>query len=75
MYDGQEWCRQDLKAGDHQEDLSSDERIIKIWVFKEIGWVCVCVCVCMRRLDWIDLAQDRDKCEAVVNMVMNLWVP
>ena len=66
MYDGQEWCRQDLKARDHQEYLNGDERIIKIRVFKEIGWVCV---------DWIDLAQDRDKCQAVVNMVMNLWVP
>jgi hypothetical protein len=24
---------------------------------------------------WIDLAQDRDTWWAVVNMVMNLWVP
>jgi hypothetical protein len=24
---------------------------------------------------WIDVAQDRDKWRAVVNMVMNLWVP
>jgi hypothetical protein len=26
-------------------------------------------------MDWIDLAQDRDRCQALVNAVMNLWVP
>jgi len=25
--------------------------------------------------DWIDVAQDRDKWQALVNVVMNLWVP
>jgi hypothetical protein len=25
--------------------------------------------------DWLDLAQDRDMWQAVVNLVMNLWVP
>jgi hypothetical protein len=40
---------------------------------REIGWlgVCVCVCVCV---EWIHLAQDRDRCQAVVNAVMNLRV-
>jgi hypothetical protein len=33
---------------------------------REIGWV---------GMDWIDLAQDRDQWRALVNMVMNLWVP
>jgi hypothetical protein len=26
-------------------------------------------------MDWIDLAQDRKKRRALVNTVMNLWVP
>jgi len=29
-------------------------------------------CGCM---DWIELAQGRDKWQALVNAVMNLWVP
>jgi hypothetical protein len=32
----------------------------------EIGWGGV---------DWISLPQDRDKWKALVNAVMNLWVP
>jgi hypothetical protein len=33
---------------------------------REIGW---------GGMDWIDLAQDKDKWRALVNTVMNLWVP
>ena len=25
--------------------------------------------------DWMELAQDRDRWQALVNMVMDLWVP
>jgi hypothetical protein len=32
----------------------------------EIGW---------GGMDWIDLAQDRDQWRALVNTVMNLWIP
>jgi hypothetical protein len=32
----------------------------------EIGW---------EGMDWIHLAQDRDQWQALVDMVMNLWVP
>jgi hypothetical protein len=32
----------------------------------EIGW---------ESMDWIHLAQDRDQWQALVNIVMNLWVP
>jgi hypothetical protein len=38
---------------------------IKLYL-QEIGW---------ERVDWIALAQDRDKWGAVVNTVMNLRVP
>jgi hypothetical protein len=33
---------------------------------REIGWDGV---------DWIDMAQDRDQWRALVNTVLNLWVP
>jgi len=33
---------------------------------EEVGWA---------GMDWIDLAQDRDMWQALVNAVMNLWVP
>ena len=34
--------------------------------FREVGCVCV---------DWMELAQDRDRWRALVSAVMNLWVP
>jgi hypothetical protein len=33
---------------------------------RELGW---------GGMDWIDLAQDRDQWRALVNTVINLWVP
>jgi hypothetical protein len=41
-----------------------DRRIILKFILKEWG-----------RMDGIDLAQDRDRWQALVNAVMNLWVP
>jgi hypothetical protein len=26
-------------------------------------------------MDWIDMAEDRDKCRDLLNAVINLWVP
>jgi hypothetical protein len=26
-------------------------------------------------MDWIELAEERDRCWALLNKVMNLWVP
>jgi hypothetical protein len=34
--------------------------------FREIGW---------DGTDWIELTQDKDQWRALVNTVMNLWVP
>jgi hypothetical protein len=34
--------------------------------FQEVG---------CRGMDWIKLAEDRDRCWAFVSAVMNLWVP
>ena len=33
---------------------------------REVGW---------RGVDWTDLARDRDRWQALVNTVMNVWVP
>jgi hypothetical protein len=50
---------------DHLEDLGIDRRIISRWIFRK--W--------SGGMDWIDLAQDRDRWQVLVNIVMNLWVP
>jgi hypothetical protein len=46
-------------------DLSRDRQILELEL-REIGW---------GDMDWIDLAQDRDRWRALVNTVMNLRVP
>jgi hypothetical protein len=45
-------------------DPGLDGRIILKWIFKMDGG-----------LNWIELAQDRDRWQALVNAVMNLRVP
>ena len=58
------WCR-NLREGDHLEDPGVDGRIILRWIIQEVG---------CGGMDCIDLAQDRDRWQALVNAVMNLWV-
>jgi hypothetical protein len=54
----------DLREGDHLEDRGVDGMIILKWIFKKY-W---------GGMDWIDMAQDRDRWRAVVSAVMNLRV-
>jgi hypothetical protein len=48
----------------HSHDHGTDGRISKVDL-QEMEW---------EGVEWIHLAQDRDKKRAVVNTVMNLWV-
>jgi len=54
-----------LRERDHLEDHGIDRKIILRWIFKT--WEGV--------MDWIDLAQERDRRWALVNAVMKLRVP
>jgi len=47
-------------------DPGVDGRIILRWIFRKWG---------VGGMDWIDVAQDRDRWRAFVNVVMNLRVP
>ena len=54
-----------LREGDHLEDLVIGGRIILKWVFRKLD----------DGMDWIDMAQDRDRWQALVNAVMNFRFP
>jgi hypothetical protein len=57
------WC-DCRKERDHLKDQSLDGRMGSKWIFvRLVGGV-----------EWIPLAQDRDRWRAAVNAVMNLWV-
>jgi hypothetical protein len=54
-----------LEGRDHSEDMDVWEDYVRMDL-EEMGW---------EGVDWMHLAQDRDQWQAVVNMVMKLWVP
>jgi len=55
-----------LRERDHLEGPGVDGRIILRWIFWK--WDVV-------GMDWIELAQDRDRWRSLVTAVMNLRVP
>jgi len=69
-YEGKErriqgFGRGNLRERDHLEEPGVDGRIIVREIFRNQDG---------DGMDWIDLAQDRDSCRALVNAVMNLQV-
>jgi hypothetical protein len=55
-----------LRERDHWGDEDVDGRVILRRIFRKCD---------VGGMDWIELAQDRDKWRALVNAVMNLPVP
>jgi hypothetical protein len=65
MYGGEERCTQGFSGeGDHLKDAGVDGRIILKWTCERLEG----------GMDWINLAQDRDRWRALVNAVMNFRV-
>ena len=55
-----------LRERDHLGEPGVDGRVILSLDLQEVGY---------RWMDWIELAQDRDKWRALVNAVMNFRIP
>jgi len=55
-----------LRERDHLEDTGLDGRVVLTWIFGKLEG---------GGMDWINLAQNRDRWRALVNAVMNLWAP
>jgi hypothetical protein len=58
-------CMEVLREGDRLGYPGTDGRIILKWISKKWDG----------GMDWIELARDRDSWQALVNAVMNHWVP
>ena len=56
-----------MKEREHLEDPGLDGRKILKWIIRKLEWV--------GGIDWIDVAQVRNRWRALVNAVMNLRVP
>jgi hypothetical protein len=61
-----EFWWENRRERDHLGDPDVDCRIILKWMFRK--WD-------VRGMDWIELAEDRDRWWALVNAIMNLRVP
>ena len=55
-----------LRERDHWGDQDVDGRIILKWILRKFERSCG---------DWMELAQDRDRWQALVSTVMNFRVP
>jgi len=64
MYTGFWWGI--LRGKSHLEDPGVDGRIILRYIFRKWN---------VESMDWIDLAQDKDKWRALLTAVMNLRTP
>jgi hypothetical protein len=54
-----------MREGEELGDPGVDGRIIVKWIFKKL----------YGGMDWIEMAQDRERWRALVNAVMNIRVP